>query len=127
ELRDAVRRAGTPALVDHAARAWQAAKTHPYSAKYFLRGWTGLQAPTTYTGPRPVTPPSAASNHVAQMAATAAELRHEDTAWSAPKSPRPSHRSPSPTPASAAKTPSRCAHRSTCGPASSPPSPPTSP
>jgi len=80
ELRDAVRRAGTPALVDHAARAWQAAKTHPYSAKYFLRGWTGLQAPTTYTGPRPVTPPSAASNYVAQMAAIADELRQEDTA-----------------------------------------------
>lgn len=80
DLRDAVRRAGIPALVDHAARAWQAAKNQPYSAKYFLRGWTGLQAPTTFTGPRPVAPPSAASNYVAQMAAIAEELRQGDTA-----------------------------------------------
>lgn len=56
ELRDAVRRVGTPALVDHAERVWAAAKTQPYSARYFLAGWTGLQAPTTYTGPRPVGP-----------------------------------------------------------------------
>ncbi|MER8219729.1 hypothetical protein ABTZ58_03845 [Streptomyces sp. NPDC094143] len=80
DLRDAVRRAGVPALVDHAARAWQAAKTQPYSARYFLRGWTGVQAPTTWTGPRPVAPPSAASNYVAQMAAIAEELRQGDTA-----------------------------------------------
>jgi len=80
ELRDAVRRAGAPALVDHAARAWQAAKSQPYSAKYFLRGWTGVQAPTTFTGPRPVAPPSAASNYVAQMAAIAEELREGETA-----------------------------------------------
>jgi hypothetical protein len=80
ELRDTIRRAGVPALVDHAARAWQAAKTQPYSAKYFLRGWTGVQAPTAYTGPRPVAPPTAASNYVAQMAAIAEELRQGDTA-----------------------------------------------
>ena len=80
DLRDAIRRAGIPALVDHATRAWQAAKTQPYSARYFLRGWTGVQAPTTFTGPRPVAPPSAASNYVAQMAAIAEELRQEDTA-----------------------------------------------
>ncbi|GGV69000.1 hypothetical protein GCM10010294_25320 [Streptomyces griseoloalbus] len=80
DLRDAVRRAGVPALIDHAARAWQAAKNQPYSAKYFLRGWTGVQAPTAYTGPRPVGPPSAAANYVAQMAAIAEELRQGDTA-----------------------------------------------
>lgn len=80
ELRDAVRRAGVPALVDHATRAWQAAKTAPYSAKYFLRGWTGVQAPTAFTGPRPVAPPSPASNYVAQMAAIAEELRQGETA-----------------------------------------------
>ena len=79
-LRDAVRRVGVAALVDHAARAWQAAKSQPYSAKYFLRGWTGVQAPTTFTGPRPVAPPSAASNYVAQMAAIAEELREGETA-----------------------------------------------
>ena len=78
ELRDAVRRAGTPALVDHAVRAWQAAKSQPYSAKYFLRGWTGLQEPTTYTGPRPVAgPPSKTSEYLEDMAAIAEEMRQQ--------------------------------------------------
>ncbi|WP_330236123.1 hypothetical protein [Streptomyces sp. NBC_00566] len=78
ELRDAVRRAGVPALVDHAARAWQAAKSQPYSAKYFLRGWTGVQAPTAYTGPRAVAgPPSKNQEYLDDMAQMAAELREQ--------------------------------------------------
>ncbi|MET9138862.1 hypothetical protein [Streptomyces parvulus] len=78
ELRDAVRRAGVPALVDHAARAWQAAKSQPYSAKYFLRGWSGVQAPTAYSGPRAVTgPPSANQEYLDDMASIAAELREK--------------------------------------------------
>jgi len=75
ELRDAVRRVGVAALVDHAERAWKAAKSQPYSARYFLAGWTGLQA-TTYTGPQPVTgPPSQAQSYLAQMSAHAERLR----------------------------------------------------
>ncbi len=54
ELRDAVRRVGVPTLVDHAERVWAASKQTPYSARYFLAGWTGLQAPAVFTGPRPV-------------------------------------------------------------------------
>ena len=54
ELRDAVRRVGVPALIDHAERVWAAAKTQPYSARYFLAGWTGLQTPAAFTGPRPI-------------------------------------------------------------------------
>lgn len=78
DLRDAVRRAGVPALVDHAARAWQAAKTQPYSAKYFLRGWTGIQAPAAYTGPRAVPgPPSKNQEYLDDMAQIARELREE--------------------------------------------------
>lgn len=78
ELRDAVRLAGVAALVDHAARAWQAAKSQPYSAKYFLRGWTGIQAPIAYTGPRAVTgPPSKTQEYLDDMAAIAQELREE--------------------------------------------------
>lgn len=78
ELRDAVRLAGVPALVDHAARAWQAARSKPYSAKYFLRGWTGVQAPAAYTGPRAVSgPPSANQEYLDDMAQIAAELREE--------------------------------------------------
>lgn len=74
-VRDAIRRVGIPALVDHAARAWQAAKTPPYSARYFLAGWTGLQAPPAFTGPRPVAAPSKTQTYLADMAAIAAELR----------------------------------------------------
>ncbi|MEE1774481.1 hypothetical protein PUR34_41500 [Streptomyces sp. JV185] len=76
-LRDAIRRVGVPALVDHAARAWQAAKSTPYSARYFLAGWTGLQDAPRYTGPRSLTagPPSKTSSYLESMAAIADELR----------------------------------------------------
>lgn len=77
ELRDAVRRVGVPALVDHATRAWQAAKQTPYSARYFLTGWTGLQEPTTYTGPRPIGAPSKTTEYLEDMAAIAEELRQQ--------------------------------------------------
>lgn len=80
DLRDAIRRVGVPALVDHAERAWKAAKSQPYAARYFLRGWTGLQAPPAYTGPRAVTgPPSAAEEYLADMQAIAEELRQRRT------------------------------------------------
>ncbi|MFJ9029772.1 hypothetical protein ACIRQP_14810 [Streptomyces sp. NPDC102274] len=80
DLRDAIRRVGVPALVDHAARAWTAAKTTPYSARYFLTGWTGLQDAPAYTGPRAVGPPSPASEYLADMANIAAELRAAEDA-----------------------------------------------
>jgi hypothetical protein len=54
ELLNAVRRVGVPTLLDHAERVWAAAKTQPYSARYFLPGWAGLQTPAAFTGPRPV-------------------------------------------------------------------------
>ncbi|MGP3752174.1 mucin-2 [Streptomyces sp. IBSNAI001] len=79
ELRDAVRRVGVAALVDHAARAWQAAKNTPYSARYFLPGWTGLQDAPAYTGPRSLTagPPSKTTEYLEDMAAIAEELRQK--------------------------------------------------
>ncbi|MCX5201080.1 hypothetical protein OG897_06335 [Streptomyces sp. NBC_00237] len=81
DLRDTVRRTGVPALVDHAARVWQAAKNPPYSARYFLGGWSGLQTAPAYTGPRalPATPPSKTSEYLADMAAIAEELRQKKT------------------------------------------------
>ncbi|MGW3164793.1 hypothetical protein ACWC9Q_18355 [Streptomyces sp. NPDC001142] len=77
QLRDAIRRVGVPALVDHAARAWQAAKSTPYSARYFLPGWTGLQDAPQYTGPRSLTagPPSKNTEYLEDMAAIAEEMR----------------------------------------------------
>lgn len=78
ELRDAVRRVGVPALIDHAVRAWQAARSQPYSAKYFLRGWTGLQDAPAYTGPRAIAgPPSKTQEYLEDMAAIAEELRQQ--------------------------------------------------
>jgi hypothetical protein len=77
ELRDAIRRVGVPTLIDHATRAWQAARTPPYSAKYFLRGWTGLQEAPAYTGPRPVDGPSKTTEYLEDMAAIAEELRQQ--------------------------------------------------
>ncbi|MGW9299393.1 hypothetical protein ACWHA3_01020 [Streptomyces cyaneofuscatus] len=81
ELRDAVRRVGVPALVEHAAAKWRAAKTTPFSARYFLPGWIGLQAEPEYTGPRSLTagPPSKTNEYLEDMAAIAAELRQMRT------------------------------------------------
>jgi hypothetical protein len=42
ELADLVRTRSVPVLVDHAERVWKAAKSTPYSARYFLDGWRGL-------------------------------------------------------------------------------------
>lgn len=42
ELADLVLTRSVPVLVDHAERVWQSAKTAPYSARYFLPGWSGL-------------------------------------------------------------------------------------
>lgn len=77
DLRDAVRRAGVPTLVDHAARVWKAAKDTPYSARYFLAGWTGLQGPAAYTGPRAIDGPSKTQEYLEDMAAIAEELRQQ--------------------------------------------------
>ncbi|MFE1903843.1 hypothetical protein ACFW96_09245 [Streptomyces gardneri] len=75
-LRDAIRLVGVALLVEHAERAWRAAKTPPFSARYFLPGWTTLQPPTTYSGPRPITgPPSEAQSYLSEMQQIAAELR----------------------------------------------------
>lgn len=79
QLRDAVRRVGVPLLVEHAERVWRRAKDTPYSARYFLPGWTSLQAEPEYTGPRPVGPPSAAQSYLADMQSIAEELRQQRT------------------------------------------------
>jgi hypothetical protein len=42
ELADLVRTRSVPVLVDHAERVWKAAKSTPYSARYFIDGWRGL-------------------------------------------------------------------------------------
>ncbi|MFB7866969.1 hypothetical protein [Streptomyces sp. NPDC056069] len=83
-LRDAVRLVGVALLVEHAERVWRAAKTPPFSARYFLPGWTSLQPPAAYTGPQPVTgPPSAAAEYLADMQEIAAEFRAKRTAGGA--------------------------------------------
>ncbi|MFE5895866.1 mucin-2 [Streptomyces sp. NPDC056488] len=73
DLRDAVRRVGINDLVDYAARSWQAARDKPHSARYFLRGWIGLQA----AAPGFTPPPSKGQSYLAQMAAHAERLRDQ--------------------------------------------------
>lgn len=73
DLRDAVRRVGINDLVDYAARSWQAARDKPHSARYFIRGWIGLQA----AGPSSTPPPSKGQSYLAQMAAHAERLRDQ--------------------------------------------------
>lgn len=51
ELADLVRTRSVPVLVDHAERVWKAAKSTPYSARYFIDGWRGL--PDTPAGSPP--------------------------------------------------------------------------
>jgi hypothetical protein len=51
ELVDLVHTRSVPVLVDHAERVWKAAKTTPYSARYFIDGWRGL--PETPAGAAP--------------------------------------------------------------------------
>lgn len=51
ELADLIRTRSVPVLVDHAERVWKAAKTTPYSARYFIDGWRGL--PETPAGSAP--------------------------------------------------------------------------
>jgi hypothetical protein len=51
QLADLVRTRSVPVLVDHAERIWQSVKTPPYSARYFLPGWSGL--PETPAGAPP--------------------------------------------------------------------------
>jgi hypothetical protein len=73
DLRDAVRRVGIDDLVDYAARSWQAARDKPHSARYFLRGWIGLQA----SAPGFTAAPSKGQSYLAQMAAHSERLREQ--------------------------------------------------
>jgi hypothetical protein len=51
ELANLVRTRSVPVLVDHAERVWKAAKSTPYSARYFIDGWRGLPEASTDTAP----------------------------------------------------------------------------
>ncbi|MGW7053080.1 hypothetical protein [Streptomyces sp. NPDC054887] len=51
ELADLVRTRSVPVLVDHAERVWKAAKSTPYSARYFLDGWRGLPESSANAAP----------------------------------------------------------------------------
>lgn len=79
QLREQIQRVGIGALVEHAVRVWQASKTPPYSARYFLPGWLTLQpAPEgPHGGLRAVGGPSKTNDYLADMAAIADELRQK--------------------------------------------------
>ena len=51
KLADLVATRSVPVLVDHAERVWRSSKNPPYSARYFLPGWSGLPAVPAGTAP----------------------------------------------------------------------------
>lgn len=80
-LSQQIQAVGIHELVEHAARSWQAAKSQPYSARYFLAGWLTLQP--TPEGPRgglrAVGGPSKTTDYLSDMAAIAEEMRQNGT------------------------------------------------
>lgn len=81
QLRDQIANVGIHDLVEHAARVWQAAKSQPYSARYFLPGWLALQpAPEgPPSGLRALGGPSKTTSYLEDMAAIADEMRQKGT------------------------------------------------
>ncbi|HZF90416.1 mucin-2 [Streptomyces sp.] len=86
-LQALIERCGVAVLVDHAGGAWQAARTRPRSARYFLAGWRSLPSmpahtPDTSRGPN-VVPlkagrPSTTDQRVRDGLDLAARLREQE-------------------------------------------------
>lgn len=84
-----IERCGVHVLVDHAGGAWQAARTRPRSARYFISGWRSLPTPPPRApgaGP-PVVPlnpgaarPSTTDQRVRAGLDLAAQLREQENA-----------------------------------------------
>ncbi|MFM9368162.1 mucin-2 [Streptomyces sp. Da 82-17] len=88
-LQALIERCSVAVLVDHAGAAWQAARTRPRSARYFLAGWRSLPAmpsvaPSTGRGPNVValhgTRPSTTDQRVREGLDLAARLREQEQA-----------------------------------------------
>ncbi|GAA0371624.1 mucin-2 [Streptomyces blastmyceticus] len=90
-LQALIGRCGVPVLVDHAGGAWQAARTRPRSARYFLAGWRSLPSMPTRTpdstGPgatvvalRSAARPSTTDQRVRDGLDLAARLREQENA-----------------------------------------------
>ncbi|MEX2984556.1 mucin-2 [Streptomyces sp. C36] len=89
-LQALIERCGVQILVDHAGGAWQAARTRPRSARYFLAGWRSLPSMPTHmptsTGPGATVValrtarPSTTDQRVRDGLDLAARLREQETA-----------------------------------------------
>ncbi|MFK0223563.1 mucin-2 [Streptomyces vinaceus] len=84
-----IERCGVQVLVDHAGGAWQAARTRPRSARYFVSGWRSLPTPPPRApgaGPKvvPLNPgaarPSTTDQRVRAGLDLAAQLREQENA-----------------------------------------------
>ncbi|MET9601114.1 mucin-2 [Streptomyces sp. NPDC006459] len=84
-----IERCGVQVLVDHAGGAWQAARTRPRSARYFVSGWRSLPTPPPRApgaGPNvvPLNPgaarPSTTDQRVRAGLDLAAQLREQENA-----------------------------------------------
>ncbi|MFI6055523.1 mucin-2 [Streptomyces violascens] len=88
-LQALIERCGVHVLVDHAGGSWQAARTRPRSARYFLAGWRSLptmpaNTPATGHGPNVValrsSRPSTTDQRVRDGLDLAARLREQEKA-----------------------------------------------
>ncbi|MEU5302241.1 mucin-2 [Streptomyces noursei] len=89
-LQALIERCGLPVLVDHAGAAWQAARTRPRSARYFLAGWRSLPAMPASAPEVPGRGPNVVALHGSRPSTTdqrvrdgldlAARLREQETA-----------------------------------------------
>lgn len=88
-LQALIERCSVAVLVDHAGGAWQAARTRPRSARYFLAGWRSLPAMPAHTPDTGRTPnvvalhgsrPSTTDQRVREGLDLAARLREQEQA-----------------------------------------------
>ncbi|MFE1770285.1 mucin-2 [Streptomyces sp. NPDC059008] len=74
-LQSLIERCGMATLVDHAGGAWQAARTRPRSARYFLPGWRSLPSAPTNAAPMPGHGPNVVPLRAARSSTTDQRVR----------------------------------------------------
>ncbi|MEU3710511.1 hypothetical protein [Streptomyces catenulae] len=74
-LHTLIDRCGVAVLVDHAGGAWQAARTRPRSARYFLAGWRSLPATSASAPEVPGRGPNVVALHGSRPSTTDQRVR----------------------------------------------------
>jgi hypothetical protein len=74
-LQALIERCGVPVLVDHASGAWQAARSRPRNARYFLPGWRSLPTMPAHTPEVPGRGPNVVALHASRPSTTDQRVR----------------------------------------------------